>query len=260
MIDWNKSAKINNCTIDELKEEFKIYINSGKKVWRICDNCGDERDVSFQNCGNLCDDCSRSSPKNRKLISEGLKKAYKDDPTLAKRHSDATKKRYKDPEEREKTRKAALKEKDPLPDGWKIDGNSNLATNKNSASYLGIVVSEQVLIRLFKDIQTMPYNNHGYDFICNRNMKIDAKSSTMGKDGGWMFSINKNTIADYFICIAWDNRINLNILHIWLIPGKDVNHRVTIYVKKSTITKWEKYEQPIDKAILCCNEMKENDL
>ncbi len=103
----------------------------------------------------------------------------------------------------------------------------------------------------------MPPNNHGFDFYCGKVHKVDVKSSANGdKNDSWSFGIRKNAIADYFLCIAFDNRDDLNPEHLWLIPGNDVNHLVHLGISKSTISKWSQYEQPLDKVLACCNKMK----
>lgn len=153
-------------------------------------------------------------------------------------------------------KKLRSKEKEPLPQGYEIGKESNMVVNKNCAQYLGCYIAEQVLAKIFKNTQRMPFGNIGFDFICNNGYKIDVKSSATGYRGSWQFQIGKNTIADYFLCMAFDDRKDLIPVHLWLIPGKDVNHNKGIQISKSTIQRWAKYEQPIDKVIECCNEMK----
>lgn len=152
--------------------------------------------------------------------------------------------------------KANLKDKKPLASGLKIkiDG---MIKNKECSNYLGIVIAEQMLSKIFKNIQIMPYSNHGFDIICNHNKKIDIKSSATGYKGYWSFAINKNQVADYFLCIAFDNRDDLNPVHLWLIPGNVINHLILAQISKSTLEKWSKYEQPLDKVIVCCDQMKQ---
>ncbi len=95
--------------------------------------------------------------------------------------------------------------------------------NKKCSSYLGVGIAERVLSHVFKNVELMPMSNPGYDFICNHGKKIDVKSSCryfhIGRSDSWMFTINKNTSADYFLCIAFDDREHLNPEHVWLIPG-----------------------------------------
>ena len=126
--------------------------------------------------------------------------------------------------------KSHLREKNPLPDGQVI----KLPSNKDCASYLGII-AERILENIYKDVKIMPYCNHGFDFYCAKKYKIDVKSSAIGYKGKWQFAINKNTIPDYFLCIAFEDRENLNPVHLWLIPGKDINHLISAYFNKSKL-------------------------
>ena len=135
-------------------------------------------------------------------------------------------------------------------------GHLPMSENKDSSAYLGVYVNERLIRFHFKDVTVMPYGYPGYDFICNKNMKIDGKSSCLRDDGRWLFSINRNTEADYFLCIAYDDREKLNIVHVWLIPGKDVNDHVTISISPETIHKWDKYIYDIEGFSTCCNTIK----
>ena len=131
--------------------------------------------------------------------------------------------------------------------------------NKCCPDYLGVTVAEKVLSKVFKNVQRMPMNNPGFDFICGRGYKIDVKSACKLKDRNtWMFCINHNRIAGYFLVLAFDNRDDLNPLHVWLIPGRAVNHLSILAISLSTIEKWSQYELigKLDKVIACCNIMK----
>lgn len=143
--------------------------------------------------------------------------------------------------------------------------NKSMSENKSCALYLGVVIAEKVLSKVFKDVKQMPPNNKGYDFKCKKGMCVDVKSSVLHKDkkyinyqGHWLFRVRKNKIADYFLCIAFDNRKDLNPLHIWLIPGKEINNKTGIGISKSKLHKWSQYEQPIDKTLICCDKMRKN--
>lgn len=120
----------------------------------------------------------------------------------------------------------------------------------------------------------MPPGNHGYDFICGKGFKVDAKSACYNLDGFWTFGIKYNKISDYFACLAFDNRSALKPLHFWLIPGtanipygkgpadwkdkktRQVNNFCQITINARTLDKWEEYEKPIDKVLTSCNLMK----
>ena len=131
-----------------------------------------------------------------------------------------------------------------------IKPQDNIKNNPNCSLYLGYYISESVLSKNFKSVIRMPANNPGYDFECSKHYKIDVKSSIMlhnqSKHGYWSYIIKENKVPDYFLIIAWDSRENLNPLHIWLIPGKLINHKKILYIGNSTkgINKWKKYSKP----------------
>jgi hypothetical protein len=106
----------------------------------------------------------------------------------------------------------------------------------------------------------MPYGNIGFDFICCRDKKIDGKSScrhcSKTQADNWLFAIDHNHIADYFLCLAFNNRDDLEPEHIWLIPGNDVNDRAGIGISVTTLGRWSQYEQPLDNVLACCNVLK----
>ena len=136
-------------------------------------------------------------------------------------------------------------------------GQLPISENKECGAYLGIYVFERLLSRFFNDVEVMPYGNIGYDFVCNHGKKIDAKSSCILKNkNGWLFNIGNNTIADYFCCVAFDNREDLNPLYMWMLPGDKFNHLITASISPSTLDKWDKYRRPIDGVIACCDDMK----
>lgn len=135
--------------------------------------------------------------------------------------------------------------------------------NKSCSSYLGIVIAEQVLSKVFKNVEIMPHNNPGFDFICGNGFKIDVKSSCRYIRGItysdiWMFNINKNIIADYFLCLAFDNRTDLNPQYLWLIRGDVVNDKSSLLITESKISKWDEYKQDISKVITTCNTIRGN--
>lgn len=139
-----------------------------------------------------------------------------------------------------------------------ITDDGEKIVNTECSTYLGVDVAENVLSEVFNDVKTMPTGNPGYDFICNKGKKIDVKSACIRERSGhsWNFAIKHNTLADYFLCIAFDNRKNLNPLHIWLIPGGVINKNAGKTISKSTLHKWDKYKLDISKTIKCCNHMK----
>ena len=142
-------------------------------------------------------------------------------------------------------------------------GNQSMYENKSCAQYLGIVIGERLCRHLFKDVEVMPNGFPDYDFICNKGKKINVKTACITFDKGgwhhWQFEIKENKIPDFFILVAFDNRSDLNPLHLWIIPGHEINHRKSKSIRSSTIHKWDKWKQDITKAQLCCAEIKGDD-
>jgi hypothetical protein len=144
---------------------------------------------------------------------------------------------------------------------YRTERATPLHENKDCASYLGVHVAERVLAKTFENVKRMPFGNKGYDFICGRGYKIDVKAATRRRYktclvDSWMFHIYKNTTADYFLCIAFDNRVDLTPEHLWLIPGNVLNTKQGTAISESTLGKWSKYEQPLEKVTNCCTMLK----
>lgn len=145
---------------------------------------------------------------------------------------------------------------------YKRSNRKSMLENKNCSSYLGVTIAECILSYIYSDVQRMSYGNPGYDFICGKGYKIDVKSRCMSirkkisHSKSWNFHIRKNKIADYFICLAFDNREDLNPQYVWLIPASRVNHLMGFGISESRLDKWIEYEQPINKILSCCNTMR----
>ncbi len=138
-----------------------------------------------------------------------------------------------------------------------------MSENKECPQYLGVHVAERALSKFFDHIERMPMNNHGYDFLCGKGFKIDVKSSCVyhikNKTPFWLFGIKHNVVADYFLCLGFDNRENLEPMRIWLIPAQLINHQSTLTIKVDPLKskKFSEFEQSLDKVLACCNAMKE---
>ena len=126
--------------------------------------------------------------------------------------------------------------------GWK----GGMHKNTECGLYLGVHIGEKVLSKIFPNIKIMPPRNTGYDFIWN-GYKIDAKTACLTEKSStqWHYLIKKNKIPDYFLCLAFNNRINLTPLHVWFIPAIAINHLTGTSISISTINKWDIYK--IDK-------------
>jgi hypothetical protein len=138
-----------------------------------------------------------------------------------------------------------------------------MSENRECASFLGRHVAEQVLAGLFDHVEKAPYGNPGWDFVCGKKKRIDCKSSCLRshhnkRNTHWLFNIKRNDKCEYFLCIAFDNRDDLNPLHVWLIPGELINSKLGLSIPNSEkgLSKWAQYEKPIDKVLTCCGRMK----
>ena len=110
-------------------------------------------------------------------------------------------------------------------------------TNKSCATWLGDR-TEMILMNMFNHVEKMPINNPGYDFKCGQGYMVDAKSGCLVKNRySWSFDIRRNTTPDFFLCLGFDNRQDLNPLHVWMIPGHVLNHLKSASISKSTLDK-----------------------
>jgi hypothetical protein len=142
--------------------------------------------------------------------------------------------------------------------------NIPMEQNKTCSAYLGIHIAERILSHYFENVSRTPYGTPGYDFTCKNGYKIDVKCACIQKiknksNCKWQFSIQYNTIADYFLCLGFDNRDSLEPQHIWLIPGNVVNKldAFQIPVSEYGLSKWHQYEKPLDKVLQCCATLRE---
>ena len=142
--------------------------------------------------------------------------------------------------------------------GWK-----SMYKNKSSPQFIGIVVAERLIKHLFNDFEMMPPNFPGYDAVCNKGKKINIKASTAHMQQNknsvtntWLFAVRKNKVPDFFLCMSFDNVIDLNPLFAWLIPGSEVNTQTGIRISSSTIHKWDKWKMDLNNAQSCCDLMK----
>jgi len=167
-------------------------------------------------------------------------------------------KRYNDPKVKEYYRNYVNER------NYRLGIRKPMNKNKRCSSYLGIHIAENVLSKIFKYVKRMPNNNPGFDFICNKGYKIDVKSSCLNypknKSPCWHFTLKRNNIPDYFLLLAFDNRNDLNPLHVWLVPNKILNKLFSTSIANldSSLSKWLKYElnDKLEKVIACCNVMK----
>lgn len=152
---------------------------------------------------------------------------------------------------------------------WDKGKYSPMSEREDCPQYFGIYIGENYVSKLFEDIKKMPYGNPGYDWICKKGYKIDHKSRCIYYSNGspqWVYFIDYNNIADYFILSAWDNRDSLNPLHVWMfhkddiIRGRKFWKRITLAIsnKPKYILEFKKYEiaDKLEKLKLLCKDKK----
>lgn len=100
-----------------------------------------------------------------------------------------------------------------------------LQESEGCPKYFGEYIAENYIIKTFKDAIPAPINNPGFDWTCNKGLKIQCMSRCLSHNGnwsGWIYAIAYNNIADYFLISAWDNRTDLKPLHIWIFNKNDI--------------------------------------
>ncbi len=154
--------------------------------------------------------------------------------------------------------------------GWEKGKNIPMSENKECSSYFGVYIGENYVSKLFHDILKMPYGNPGFDWVCNKEKRIDHKASCLlHRDNRhyFEFTIRYNNIADYFILSAWDDRDSLNPLYVWIFHKNDIIREKKFWQRETLIitnrpeyiAKFEKYEitDKLEKLKELCKELKE---
>jgi hypothetical protein len=128
-------------------------------------------------------------------------------------------------------------------------GTKPLNEAKTTGAYLGVCIAEKRIADIDNKTKRMPYHNHGYDIVLG-NIKIEVKSACTfhrkGKSDSWGFHIDRNDTADIIICLAFDNRETLNLIHAWKIPRGETRDLIYLQIPKSKLKKWGRYEISIN--------------
>ena len=120
------------------------------------------------------------------------------------------------------------------------------------------LLAEHIVKCMFNNAKRMPIQNGGFDYLIEEK-RIDVKSSSLRyeKSGTrWQVNINHNEKADEFLVVALNNRTDLRPMHIWLIPGKLVNHLKGLSITNSAkaLHRWAIYEIVGKKFDVVCDE------
>lgn len=175
---------------------------------------------------------------------------------------------------------------------YKKDIRTPLSENKGCESYFGVYIVEHVLNKflptIFDYVEYMKYGNRGFDFICKdpkqefidrypqlklkREIEYKIQSTARCLDFGTdhsHFPIMYNDIPEYFIFSSWDNRDNLNLLHVWMIHKNEIvrgrkfwrRAAINITNRPRYLTEFNRYEliNELDKLQETIKELKDNE-
>lgn len=130
-------------------------------------------------------------------------------------------------------------------------GMQHYSKNVDCSQYLGVHIGEDMIADTllrghYDNVVHMPFGTVGHDFVVDGGIKIDVKTrSRTDRNGGgygWVFEVDRNKIADYFLFIALSDRDGLILDHVWIIPGHKVNSQKYATVSESCVDKWRKFE------------------
>jgi hypothetical protein len=74
MIDWNKSAELNNCTMGYLKKRYDNISETNWLISGICDSCKSiitERKIDYSDICLKCKNLNTKKPKSKNNINGG---------------------------------------------------------------------------------------------------------------------------------------------------------------------------------------------
>jgi len=142
--------------------------------------------------------------------------------------------------------------------------------NEDCSQYFGIVIFEEIIERIFKTFQRMPPNNPKFDYICGNGYKIQAEARCLmyyNNNSRLEFRVDYNNIADYFLFGGFDNRIDKNLLYLWLIHKNEIIRGIELWKRNDLsitnsfygIEPFKKYEviDKLDKFKECMNRRRE---
>jgi hypothetical protein len=138
--------------------------------------------------------------------------------------------------------------------------------NRLDNKFIGVYIGENGIAKIYEGSKRMSYHNPGYDVICPKGYKIDVKATVLSRYNAFSFGIQQNKIADYFALVGFNNIIELEPLHIWIIKNDtDIHGRplkelcaLKIIDEPQYIQEYCKYEK-FDKLDMLKNVCKEFD-
>ena len=95
----------------------------------------------------------------------------------------------------------------------------------------------------FKKIFPMSEKTYGNKYnAIYQDKKIQIKGSTQNEKGRWYFNVRKNANCDTFALFAYDNVHDANLIHLWMVPAKILQHLSVVAISKGSFYKFEDYE------------------
>lgn len=138
-----------------------------------------------------------------------------------------------------------------------------MTENRSTKNFIGCM-AELCTSKIFENIQRMHHSNQGYDFICDNGKKIEVKGAILNQHNQLSFHIRYNHIADYFVLIGFNDILELNPIHIWIIKSGEViqelpiNDRHILHIPNTDeyISHMRKYEllDKLEKLKISCME------
>ena len=239
---------------------------------KTCKKCGIEKDTNeFGNDKNRpdgkhpwCKQCRREDKQKNKEHIKEYNKQYKE--SHKEEVSQSRKEYYQNHQEKARSDRKKYywehrdKELKTMEAYRRANGMKPASENPDCSLYLGTHITENAVKPVLPKAQHMPHGHPKYDYLCSQGYKIDVKSASTSvhkvkNTVQWKFKIDKNKVADYFLCVAYDNRENLNIIKMWMIPGIAINHLGQLSISPGSFDKWKQYELDPNESNQCVEEI-----
>lgn len=170
---------------------------------------------------------------------------------------------------------------------------SAYSDNSECPTYFGQYIEEKYVSQIFDhpvpfefpkdELGRITDNHKPYDYLCKKGLKIKMVSSVchtspskVSKVTGDMlpyfeYAIRKNSVPDYYILSAWDNRESLDPLFVWIIKSNEIfittqsrklfwdRENLSISFNENGIKKMKQYEanDKLDKLKEICGRYEE---
>lgn len=104
-------------------------------------------------------------------------------------------------------------------------------------------IARDTFKRIFPDAKY--HKSAEYDFVLDgKTIKVRGSSNI---DGVWKFSIGEHYKADIYAMLAFDNNVDRNLVHMWMIPSDVVGINIR-RIHELGMCKWEQYIYEFDEV------------